>query len=109
MLKKKGIKRALKTKDIKDGMINIDDADVTYDQNGVFRSLDVTDDSVRDRWSRYIGAMGIDAVKKQSNASVFMSGMGALGIEIAKNIVLSGVKRLSIHDTKLTTRRDLSG
>jgi len=26
--------------------------------------MDVTDESVRDRWSRYIGAMGMDAVKK---------------------------------------------
>jgi len=26
--------------------------------------MDVMDESVRDRWSRYIGAMGMDAVKK---------------------------------------------
>lgn len=41
--------------------------------------------------SRYIGAMGIEAVKKQSKAKVFISGLNAVGIEITKNIVLSGV------------------
>lgn len=51
-----------------------------------------------DRWSRYIGAMGMDAVKKQAGSSILISGMGPLGIEIAKNIVLSGVKQLTIHD-----------
>jgi hypothetical protein len=30
--------------------------------------MDVGDELVRDRWSRYIGAMGIEAVEKQSNA-----------------------------------------
>mmetsp|Transcript_28550 Transcript_28550/g.25456 ORF Transcript_28550/g.25456 Transcript_28550/m.25456 type:complete len:247 (+) Transcript_28550:2470-3210(+) len=38
-----------------------------------------------------------------------MSGMGALGVEIAKNIVLSGVKRFTLHDSRKTTHRDLSG
>lgn len=53
--------------------------------------------------------MGLEAVQKQSNAYVFISGLGALGVEIVKNIVLSGVKRLSIHDSKLATLKDLSG
>jgi molybdopterin/thiamine biosynthesis adenylyltransferase len=35
--------------------------------------------------------------------------MGAFGIEIVKNIVLSGVKRLTLHDNKNTTNLDLSG
>jgi len=64
----------------------------------VSRSMDINDEKVRDRWSRYIGAMGIDAVAKQSVCSVFLSGLGPLGVEIAKNIVLSGVKRYTIHD-----------
>lgn len=43
--------------------------------------------------------MGIDAVTKQAKASVFLSGLGPIGVEIAKNIVLSGVKRFSLHDS----------
>ena len=67
------------------------------------------DATVKDRWSRYIGAMGVEAVAKQAAASVFLSGAGALGVEIAKNIVLSGCKQFTLHDTKLVSYRDLSG
>lgn len=62
------------------------------------KELDILDEKVKDRWSRYIGAMGIDAVAKQSVSSVFLSGLGPVGVEIAKNIVLSGVKRFTLHD-----------
>jgi molybdopterin/thiamine biosynthesis adenylyltransferase len=52
--------------------------------------------------------MGLEAVQRQANSSIFISGMGGLGIEIAKNIVLSGCKNLTIHDTKQTNFYDLS-
>ena len=70
--------------------------------------LNVDDTGVKDRWSRYIGAVGIDAVAKQSKSCVFLSGAGGLGIEIAKNIVLSSCKEFVLHDTALTTNNDLS-
>jgi len=35
--------------------------------------------------------------------------MNAVGVEIAKNIVLATVKRLTIHDSENTTWNDLSG
>jgi molybdopterin/thiamine biosynthesis adenylyltransferase len=38
-----------------------------------------------------------------------LSGLGNVGIEIAKNIVLSGVKRFTIHDNKKVDYYDLSG
>jgi hypothetical protein len=66
------------------------------------RDFDVESSEVKDRWSRYIGAMGIDAVRRQASSTVFISGMSALGAEIAKNVVLSGVKQMTIHDTTLT-------
>lgn len=71
--------------------------------------LDVNDEKVMDRWSRYISVMGVDAVAKQSVCSVFLSGLGALGVEIAKNIVLSGVKRFTVHDRQAVTYNDLAG
>ena len=67
------------------------------------------DETVKDRWSRYIGAMGVEAVAKQAAASIFLSGAGALGVEIAKNIVLSGCKQFTLHDPKLVSWTDLSG
>lgn len=90
-------------------MANLDDVDVSDDKVNLVREMNVQDESVRDRWSRYIGAMGLDAVQKQSNASVFLSGVGALGIEIAKNVILSGVKRFSLHDTSKVQMSDLAG
>lgn len=32
------------------------------------KEIDVDDESVKDRWSRYIGAMGVEAVSKQAKA-----------------------------------------
>ncbi len=60
--------------------------------------MNINDEKVKDRWSRYIGAMGIDAVAKQSVCNVFLSGLGGIGVEIAKNIVLSGVRRMTLHE-----------
>ncbi|TWW59378.1 Ubiquitin-like modifier-activating enzyme 6 [Takifugu flavidus] len=42
-----------------------------------------------------------------AQSSVFLSGMGGLGIEIAKNIVLAGVKAVTLHDTKVCETWDL--
>jgi molybdopterin/thiamine biosynthesis adenylyltransferase len=52
--------------------------------------------------------MGVEAVAKQAAAHIFVSGAGALGVEISKNLVLSGCKSFTLHDTKPITQRDLS-
>jgi molybdopterin/thiamine biosynthesis adenylyltransferase len=64
---------------------------------------------VKDRWSRYIGAMGVEAVSKQSKASILLLGLGGLGVEIAKNIVLSGCREFAVWDDQETQWSDLSG
>jgi len=53
--------------------------------------------------------MGVEAVRKQAAAHIFMSGAGALGVEIAHNIVLAGCKSFTLHDNKLVDKKDLSG
>ena len=53
--------------------------------------------------------MGVDAVAKQAAARVLVSGAGALGIEIAKNIVLAGCKSFTLHDNKPAKWSDISG
>ena len=58
--------------------------------------------------NRLLFALGISALKKMEKASIFISGMNGLGIEIAKNIVLSGINFVMIHDTHLTTLSDLA-
>lgn len=59
--------------DITQGTAKIDEIDVNYDddivdnnssKNNEDTTIDINDEKVKDRWSRYIGAMGIDAVAK---------------------------------------------
>ena len=78
-------------------------------ENQEEHKIDINDEKVKDRWSRYIGAMGIEAVAKQAEATVFISGLGATGVEIAKNIILAGCKELILYDTKEPSFFDLSG
>ncbi|XP_040180679.1 ubiquitin-like modifier-activating enzyme 6 [Rana temporaria] len=51
-------------------------------------------------YSRQRYVLGDTAMQKMAQSHVFLCGMGGLGIEIAKNIVLAGIKALTIHDTK---------
>ena len=44
-------------------MANLDEVDVTYTKIQQ-KDFEANDELVLDRWSRYIGAMGIEAVKK---------------------------------------------
>ncbi|XP_024145280.1 ubiquitin-like modifier-activating enzyme 6 [Oryzias melastigma] len=62
------------------------------------------DDSLYSR-QRYV--LGDSAMHQMAQSSVFLSGMGALGVEIAKNIALAGVKAVTLHDTKLCETWDL--
>lgn len=95
--------------DIETKVEKIDAIDVTYEEKVEQRAIDMTDEKVTNRWSRYIGAMGIDAVKKQANAEIILFGLNALGVEVAKNIILSGAKRITICDGKKVELSDLSG
>ena len=55
---------------------------------------------------RYV--LGHEAMRKMQNSNVLVSGMKGLGIEIAKNVVLGGVKAVTIHDQDVATWSDLS-
>ena len=52
--------------------------------------------------------LGHDAMRKMQMSNVLVSGMKGLGIEIAKNIVLGGVKGVTIHDEHNAHFSDLS-
>ena len=59
-------------------------------------------------YSRQLYVLGHDAMKKMGQANVLISGMSGLGIEIAKNTMLSGVKAVTIQDTAQVQYSDLS-
>ena len=61
-----------------------------------------------DRYSRQIGTYGLETMKKLSEFKIFIYGMRGLGAEVAKNLILMGVKEVAILDEKLVKINDLS-
>ncbi|AYV83619.1 MAG: ubiquitin-like modifier-activating enzyme 1 isoform X2 [Hyperionvirus sp.] len=59
-------------------------------------------------YSRQLYVMGHDAMNKMRGASVLISGLGGVGAELAKCIILGGVSSVTLHDTKMTTVMDLA-
>ena len=59
-------------------------------------------------YSRQIYTLGESAMLHLRGASVLISGLGGVGVELAKNLILGGVRHISIHDTKDATWHDLS-
>lgn len=52
--------------------------------------------------------LGHEAMKRMQNSNVLISGMRGLGVEIAKNVILGGVRSVTIHDEGVAEWRDLS-
>jgi ubiquitin-protein ligase len=92
-----------------DQVVDLSTVDVSYGGQLDFKEMDLNDEKVKDRWSRYIGAMGLEAVTKQAKAHILLVGLGPLGVEIAKNIILSGCKKLTVFDDQITAPEDLAG
>jgi len=59
-------------------------------------------------YSRQLYVLGHDAMRRMASSDVLISGMGGLGVEIAKNVILAGVKSVTLHDEALCTIGDLS-
>ena len=45
---------------------------------------------------RYV--LGHEAMKRMQTSNVLVSGLRGLGVEVAKNLVLGGVKSVTLHD-----------
>eukprot|EP01035_Chromulina_nebulosa_P022544 gene22544-29193_t len=59
-------------------------------------------------YSRQLYVFGHEGQKKMSNSNVLIIGLSGLGVETAKNIILAGVKSVTLYDTQLTSYIDLS-
>jgi ubiquitin-activating enzyme E1 len=59
-------------------------------------------------YSRQLYVLGHDAMRRMAVSDVLISGLGGLGVEIAKNVILGGVKSVTLHDTANCTTKDLS-
>lgn len=68
---------------------------------------EITDDEAA-LYDRQIRLWGVDAQRSLRSANVFVKGIGPLGAEICKNIVLSGVNTLAVQDTRIVTKEHLA-
>ncbi|CAK6952509.1 ubiquitin-like modifier-activating enzyme 1 [Scomber scombrus] len=59
-------------------------------------------------YSRQLYVLGHAAMHRMGTANVLIAGMGGLGVEIAKNVILSGVKSVTVQDERQTKWTDLS-
>ena len=59
-------------------------------------------------YSRQLYVLGHEAMKKMQSSDVLISGMRGLGVEIAKNVILGGVKSVTIHDGGNVSYMDLA-
>jgi len=59
-------------------------------------------------YSRQLYVLGHEAMKKMGASNILISGMKGLGVEIAKNVVLAGVKSVTLHDPEICRIEDLS-
>ena len=53
-----------------------------------------------EQYDRQIRLWGIDAQKRLRKSKVLLIGMGGLGAEIAKNLVLSGIDSITLMDDR---------
>ncbi|XP_041979038.1 ubiquitin-like modifier-activating enzyme 1 [Aricia agestis] len=73
--------------------------------NNGTRVEDEIDESL---YSRQLYVLGHDAMRRMASSDVLISGLGGLGVEIAKNVILGGVKSVTLHDDRACTVADLS-
>ncbi|GMH12787.1 hypothetical protein Nepgr_014628 [Nepenthes gracilis] len=82
------------------------------DNNGVSITMAMDDsnppDIDEDLHSRQLAVYGRDTMRRLFASNVLISGMQGLGVEIAKNLVLAGVKSVTLHDEGTVELWDLS-
>ncbi|KAL4342992.1 hypothetical protein AHAS_Ahas11G0033800 [Arachis hypogaea] len=61
-----------------------------------------------DLHSRQLAVYGRETMRRLFGSNVLVSGMQGLGVEIAKNLILAGVKSVTLHDERTVELWDLS-
>jgi ubiquitin-activating enzyme E1 len=59
-------------------------------------------------YSRQLYVLGHDAMRRMGNSNVLIIGLRGLGVEIAKNVVLAGVKSVTLYDPAPVVKSDLA-
>eukprot|EP00898_Chlorokybus_atmophyticus_P002590 jgi/Chlat1/3331/Chrsp222S03397 len=61
-----------------------------------------------DLHSRQLAVYGRESMRRLAASNVLISGLKGLGVEIAKNVILAGVKSVTLHDSGTVELKDLS-
>ena len=70
--------------------------------------MKIDEDKIKDNlYSRQIGTYGEEAMNKILQLNILILGMKGLGIEVAKNIILTGPLRVIIYDPDIIQLKDL--
>eukprot|EP00177_Eucheuma_denticulatum_P005593 GFKZ01010164.1.p1 GENE.GFKZ01010164.1~~GFKZ01010164.1.p1 ORF type:complete len:1055 (+),score=183.69 GFKZ01010164.1:352-3516(+) len=67
-----------------------------------------TEDIDEGLYSRQLYVLGHDAMRAMAKSAVLIIGCDGLGVEIAKNVILAGVKSVSVYDPTPASFSDLS-
>ncbi|KAK9467961.1 hypothetical protein V1512DRAFT_236239 [Lipomyces arxii] len=59
-------------------------------------------------YSRQLYVLGAEAMKRMNASNILIVGLKGLGVEIAKNVTLAGVKSITLYDPAPTKIEDLS-
>ncbi|BFF92679.1 SUMO-activating enzyme subunit 1 [Drosophila madeirensis] len=57
-------------------------------------------------YDRQIRLWGLESQKRLRTAKILISGLNGLGAEVTKNIILSGVNSVTLHDIQVVTEED---
>ncbi|XP_071033446.1 ubiquitin-like modifier-activating enzyme 1 isoform X2 [Parasteatoda tepidariorum] len=78
-------------------------------QNGSSNQENATSNNIDEGlYSRQLYVLGHEAMRRMATAEILICGAKGLGIEVAKNIILSGVKSVTVHDNNSCEIKDLS-
>eukprot|EP00250_Pteridium_aquilinum_P024603 c29318_g1_i1 orf=171-3329(+) len=77
--------------------------EVAMASNGSPSEMDIDEDL----HSRQLAVYGRETMRRLFGANVLISGIQGLGVEIAKNVILAGVKSVVLHDTRAVDSLDL--
>ena len=84
----------------------------TTDTNGLAtaaQQLKTSDSEIDESlYSRQLYVLGHEAMKRMGSSNILIVGLRGLGVEIAKNIALAGVKALTLFDPRPAALSDLS-
>lgn len=58
-------------------------------------------------YSRQVGTFGVETMNKFVKLRVLVIGLGGVGVEVAKNLILAGPKSVTVYDQAKVTVRDL--